>query len=416
MMRSRTLFMVTAAALALGGCAWGQMRGNAQRSGVNYFAPGITLGSLGKLAPAWTTPDRGATATEVTTKDGRVFFAGSSALWAVDLATGDDLWHVDRTNGHQTNDLLPTTAWTDNGVPVVGMNQFWSDSISGTPWFQWLAQLDLLDPATGSVLGTRTTAAQTPPLDDGDWLYSPVNHIVARPISLGGSILDLHLDARALDGSGATFNIPLNSPVDPISSLAVNNANLYLRTLAGLKVYPAHGCGQTNCGPVWQATLPNSSPAGLIAVARDRLFDVGQSGTVSAINANGCGALACGPVWQGSVGFTPAGIAVTTDRVYITAGPTLSVFDADGCGASTCTPLWTSTVTGTPTAPTIVNDVVFAGSTNGDLLAWNVDGCGAATCSPAWSQAQGAPVGPVSPLANGVVFPVGGSVRKLSLP
>ncbi len=233
MMRSRTLLMVTVAALALGGCAWGQMRGNAQRSGVNYFAPGITVGSIGELAPAWTTPDRGATANEVTTKDGRVFFAGSSALWAVDLATGNDLWHVDRTNGHQTNDLISTTAWTDNGVPVVGMNQFWSDSISGTPYFQWLARIDLLDPATGSVLGTRTTAAQTPPLDAGDWIYFPINHLVAQPASLGGSILDLHLDARALDGSGAAFNIPLNSPLDPISSLAVNNANLYLRTLAG---------------------------------------------------------------------------------------------------------------------------------------------------------------------------------------
>jgi hypothetical protein len=153
----------------------------------------------------------------------------------------------------------------------------------------------------------------------------------------------------------------------------------------------------------------------LIAVAGDRVFDAGDSGTVSAIDANGCGAITCGPVWQGSVGFATAGIAATADRVYVTAGTTLSVFDANGCGAATCMPLWTSTAVGTLTAPTMVNDVVLAGSTNGDLLAWNVDGCGAPTCSPVWSEAQGAPVGPVSPLPNGMVFPVGGSVRKLSL-
>ncbi|MBK5287058.1 MAG: hypothetical protein JJE46_01195 [Acidimicrobiia bacterium] len=192
-------------------------------------------------------------------------------MWAVDLATGADRWHVDRTNDHQTNQLIPTTVWTDNGTPVVGMNQFWTDSISGLPYFQWLARIDLLDPATGAKLGTRTTAAQTPPLDAGDWIYYPVNHLVAQPASLGGSILDLHLDAHALDGSGASFTIPLSSPIDPISSLAVNHGDLFVRTLQGIEVYPAHGCGQPTCSPTWQTTLANVDPAGQIAVVRDRV-------------------------------------------------------------------------------------------------------------------------------------------------
>ncbi len=416
MARSRVLVAVVVATVALGGCAWTQIRGNPQRSGVNYVAPGVTTATLSALQPAWTSPDRGATAQEVTAADGRAFIAGGTALWAVDLATGADLWHVERTNGHQTNQLLPPTVWSDHGTPIVGMNQFWSDSISGTPYFQWLARIDQLDPATGDLLGTRTTAAQTPPLDAGDWIYFPVNHIVAQPASFGPSVIDLHLDGRALDGSGASFTIPFNSPINPISSLAVNNGTLYLRTLQGLVAYPAHGCGTATCTtPTWQASITGVSQVGQIAVVRDRVYDLSPN-KLSALDADGCGAPTCTTLWQADLAYTPIGIAATPDRVYVTAGPTLSVFDAHGCGAATCTPLWTSTGSGALTAPSVANDVVFAGSTNGDLRAWSVDGCGAATCDARWTQPQEAAVGPVTVVPSGLLFTVGGAVRKLVVP
>jgi hypothetical protein len=41
---------------------------------------------------------------------------------------------------------------------------------------------------------------------------------------------------------------------------------------------------------------------------------------------------------------------------------------------------------------------------------WRQD---AATCPVAWSQAQGAAVGPVSPVDHALVFTVGAAVRKL---
>ncbi|MBK5287059.1 MAG: hypothetical protein JJE46_01200 [Acidimicrobiia bacterium] len=56
---------------------------------------------------------------------------------------------------------------------------------------------------------------------------------------------------------------------------------------------------------------------------------------------------------------------------------------------------------------------ITAGST---LSTFDAAGCGAATCGPAWSQAQGGAVGIVSPVPHGLLFTVGGSLRKLVVP
>ncbi len=400
----------------LSGCSWTQLRGNGQRTGANPFAPGVTLATISSLTPAWNSADHGAVAQEVTIRGDRAVFAGSSALWAIDAATGADVWHVDRTNGHQTNALIPATTWRSNNTAVVGMNQFWTDSISGTPYFQWLSRLDVLDLATGTTVSTRASAALTPPLDAGGWLYLPVDLIIARPVASGQSVIDIHLDAQALDGSGATFTVPLSSPIEPISSLAVDGDTLYLRTLTGVRALPARGCGQPVCTPTWQSTYLNASPTGQIAVENGTVFDLASNGALTAIDAAGCGAPTCTPRWQASSQFTGAGFAVASGRVYVTTSNRLSVYDAAGCGTPTCAPLWTGTATGTLTAPAIVNDVVIAGTVDGNLTIWNRAGCGASTCSPAWSQAQGGAVGPVSPIDHALVFTVGGSVRKLEVP
>ena len=412
----RPAALVIALVTALSACSWTQVRGNGQRSGVNPVAPGVTLAAVGDLAPAWTSTDHGALPHEVTIRDGRAVFAGAAALWAIDTATGTDLWHVDRPNGHQSNELIPATTWRSNNTSVVGMNQFWTDSISGTPYFQWLSRLDVLDLATGATVSTRASAAATPPLDVGGWLYLPVDLIIARPRAAGESVIDIHLDAQALDGSGASFTVPLSSPVEPISSLAADRDTLYLRTLTGLRALPARGCGQPVCTPTWQSTYLNASPTGQIAVANGTVFDLASNGMLTAIDAAGCGATSCAPRWQTTSQLAATGFAVASGRVYVTSGARLSVFDAAGCGASTCAPLWTATASGTLTAPSIVNDIVIAGTGDGNLVIWNRAGCGASTCEPAWSQAQGGAVGPVSPIDHALVFTVGGSIRKLEVP
>ncbi len=398
----------------LSGCAWTQYRGNAAHTGANPLAPGVTVATLADLAPAWTSADHGALADEVTTRDGRVLVPGATALWALDLATGADRWHVDRTFGHQTNQLFPASTWRASGTSVVAMTQAWSDSIGGTPYFQNIGQLTQLDLATGATLGSEPRAGG-PPVATDDWAYFPQVHIVAVPPSIGPSQIDIKVVARKLDGSGAAFTAILSGSVPIVTDLAVDGDRLYVRDRFGLRVYPARGCGQPSCAPTWTSEYGRGSTFGRIAVAGGRLYDFDQNGTITVMPAT-CATATCAPLWTASVAPGPRGIAVAGDRLFVTAGATLSVFSTAGCGAATCSPQWTSTASGTLSSPNLVNDVVLAGTTTGALTAWNAAGCGAATCPVTWSQAQGAAVGPVTPLSHSLVFPVGGAVRKLVLP
>ena len=405
--------LAIALAVVLSACSWTQYRGNGQRTGGNPFAPGVDSTTLHALTPTWTSIDHGAVGDEVVVRDGRVLFNGDTALWALDLGTGDDLWHVDRTLTHQTHGILPATTWTENSTTVVGMTQTWSDSVPGTSYFQLLAQTQTVDLATGAVLGSEGVGGGTPPLEAGGWVYEPNTQIIAFP--RGGSVVvDVH--ARALDGGGA-FTVPLAANVQIPSSLAVAGDRLYVRTRFGVISVPAHGCGAPTCGPTWQTLMPNATVIGQIAVDRGVVFDLDQAGKLTAIAADGCAAFDCPPLWStAATAYGGRGFAVVHDRAYVTAGPTLSVFDTAGCGAPVCSPLWTSTAPGLLSSPTIVNDVVFAGTDAGQLVAWKTSGCGAATCPTFWSQDQGGSVGPVSPIDHALVFPVGPAVRKLSVP
>lgn len=398
----------------LSGCAWSQYRGNAAHTGANPWAPGVTVATLGDLAPAWTSADHGALAEEVTARDGRVLVPGSAALWALDLATGADRWHVDRTFGHQSNTLTAASTWRASGTSVVAMTQLWSDSISGTPYFQNIGQVTQLDLATGATLSSEARAG-TPPAATDDWAYFPQVHIIAVPASIGPSEIDIKVVARKLDGSGTTFTAALSGSVPIVTDLAVDGDRLYVRDRFGLKVYPAHGCGQPSCAPTWTSDYGTGSSFGRIAVAGGRLFDLDQNGKLTVLPAT-CATATCAPIWTASVTYGPKGMAVAGDRLYVTAGATLSVFAAGGCGAATCNPQWTSSASGPLSSPSIVNDVVLAGTTSGALVAWNRSGCGVPTCPVTWSQAQGGAVGPVTPLSHALLFPVGGAVRKLVVP
>lgn len=405
----RLLTVGLAALVALAGCGWSQFRGTATHSGVNPFAPGITSANVATLVPAWTSAGHALLGSDVVTRDGRAFAAGANALWAVDLATGSDLWHRDRILGHQSNTLSSPTTWNNDGSTVVAMSQFWLDA-SGPPPTAISAYggVDYLNIATGAPIGSASDGSVPPPLEAGGWLYSPhdidvtgihaeqhVHDLVASPGGTGGSPFTVHFGSL-------------------ITDLASDGTNLHVVSAGLIASIPLTGCGQPTCTPVWSDNNANvfasmgSGPRGL--------YTLGTDNTVRAFANGGCGASTCNPLWTATVGGPRGGLAVTKDRLYITTGSTLSVFDAAGCGAPTCSALWTSTVGGTLSAPSIANDVVYAGSTDGTLNTWNTADCGQATCPTLWSQAQGGAVGAVSPIGSAIVFPVAGALRKLALP
>ena len=90
----------------------------------------------------------------------------------------------------------------------------------------------------------------------------------------------------------------------------------------------------------------------------------------------------------------------------------LYAFNESGCGSATCAPLWKGAAPGPITgAPAIANGVVYAtvqpNGLKGAFLAFSASGCGAATCAPLWSYdlAWADTAGPASPMvANGIVY------------
>ena len=176
------------------------------------------------------------------------------------------------------------------------------------------------------------------------------------------------------------------------------------------------------CMPLWTSApspMPvfNSSPS----VANGVLYASGEDDKLYAFDANGvtnCSGTpkTCSPLWTATMGTTASDStpAVTGGVVYVGSNDSkLYAFDANGntnCSGvpKTCSPLWTA-ATPNPfmySSPAVANGVVYAGSS--DLEAFDANGktnCSGTpkTCTPLWAANVG--VMDSSPsVANGLVF------------
>jgi len=165
----------------------------------------------------------------------------------------------------------------------------------------------------------------------------------------------------------------------------VANGDVYFGSYDG-QLYAIDAAGRTNCSgtpkicaPLWSA-------------------DTGSGVVSSPAVANGVAYVGVGPSWDGS-----------TDGELI-------AFDAAGrtnCAGTpkTCTPLWTTGAAGSGvvSSPAVANGVVYAGSANHNVSAFDaagVTGCAGMpkVCAPLWSarSAGGGSSWPV--VANGIVY------------
>jgi hypothetical protein len=102
--------------------------------------------------------------------------------------------------------------------------------------------------------------------------------------------------------------------------------------------------------------------------------------------------------------------AVANGVVYVGSDDgNLYAFNASGCGSSTCAPAWTAfTATagggGVESSPAVANGVVYVGSVDHKLYAFTASGCGSSTCSPVWTGTTGDIVESSPAVANGVVY------------
>ena len=128
--------------------------------------------------------------------------------------------------------------------------------------------------------------------------------------------------------------------------------------------------------------------------------------------------------WPGRpslVGSAISSPAVVNGVVYVgSADGKLAAFDADastGCSGTPklCTPLWTATTGGSVSSPAVVNGVVYVGSDDHKLYAFDaagVTGCSGApkSCTPLWTATTVGRVESAPTVVNGVVY-VGAGVH-----
>jgi outer membrane protein assembly factor BamB len=128
-------------------------------------------------------------------------------------------------------------------------------------------------------------------------------------------------------------------------------------------------------GGVRWATELGVPAAAAPAVAGGNILVVTTDGQLWAFPAGGCGDVTCFPLWTAPTSAAPS-VAPTVggDVVYVgTAGGEIDAFALDGCGAETCAALTTvdagSEITGGP----IVDDGrVFAGTADGRVVAFGL--------------------------------------------
>jgi outer membrane protein assembly factor BamB len=222
-----------------------------------------------------------------------------------------------------------------------------------------------------------------------------------------------------------------------IASPAVSNGVVYISSYDD-KVYAFDAAGVIGCSgspktcvPLWSANTGDhmySSPT----VAGGVVYVGSEDGKLYAFDAagnTGCSGSpkVCSPLWTATTGALIEGSpAVSNGVVYIGSGDRkLYAFDAagnTGCSGSpkVCLPLWTG-MTGFPiqgSSPAVVDGVVYVGSNDDKLYAFDANGLTGCTgspktCIPLWTGATADAIDFSGPaVADGVVY-VGSEDHKL---
>ena len=108
--------------------------------------------------------------------------------------------------------------------------------------------------------------------------------------------------------------------------------------------------------------------------------------------------------------------AIVNGVVYIGSfDGKLYAFNANGCAPSTsCQPLWSgATGNDITSSPAVAKGIVYIGSADHKLYAFSAKGCGKSNCAPLWTGSASSGFLESSPLvANGVVY-IGSYDKKL---
>lgn len=255
------------------------------------------------------------------------------------------------------------------------------------------------------------------------WQGQMRNDATSTPAVSAGKVFiasaDRFLHVFDAAGCGASQCAPLwrgrlgDASID--SSVAVAGGVAYVGNFGGhLLAFDAAGCGASICEPLWTGLSGpneemNSTPAvgaGHVFIASTISTAADRTGRLLVYPAAGCGASECSPSWTadigGPTGFTTAPV-VAGDTVFVGSsrrfgGPNppdhLFAFRARGCGNAVCQPIASFDVgpDGITSTPAVSDGILFASTqaspnlnTVGVVAAFDIRACTTRLCKPMWT-------------------------------
>ena len=438
--RSAFLVLVAVCALGFASCNWAQFRFGPEHTGHNQTEKAISVSNVSSLVLRFTAATGGSIFMSSPAVVNGVVYTGSEdgKLYAFDSAGNTNCSGTPKTCAPlwtgSTGSSIESSPAVVNGVVYIGsvddklyaFDAAGNTNCSGTP-------------KTCAPLWTATTGAS---------IYS--SPTVANGVVYVGSYIP---DDRlyAFDAAGTTNCSGTPKTCAPLwtaitdgavySSAAVSTGVVYVGSLGG-NLYAFDAAGKENCSgtpttcaPLW--TYPTGAVSSSPAVARGVVYVGDFLSRVYGFDATGktnCSGTpkVCGPLWtngvNSSIGVTSSP-AVAGGNVYVgdecnfnyptqppNCGntPHFYAFDA-ATGASRWTAI--ATAAPVPSSPGVAHRVVFVGSVDGNLYAFDAAGhtdcSGTPTfCQPLWTGSTASSVASSPAIANGMVY-VGSEDGKL---
>lgn len=180
-----------------------------------------------------------------------------------------------------------------------------------------------------------------------------------------------------------------------LGSAAVARGSVYVGTGQDLKVYDLAGCGAEFCEPKWIGHVGNVLHADTTpTVAGGHVYlltsAVEPTPTLQVFPAGGCGNAVCEPVWGADVQVgvgAGASLALAYGKVWVEGFGQVDVFGARGCGMRRCEPLWIAeTSRDYLRPPSVANGVMYTVASdflgpNSEINAFSTE-CDAEVCQP----------------------------------
>lgn len=370
---------VAVALLGLTGC-WPAPGAGPDRRSENTYERTITLDTVERLEPAWTSPLAGGAAGHpVAAGDGLVHVASPTRLYTLATADGTERWTHDAPPGETIDPVIvrgprrvdrpegPARLGYSTSDPLIAQRAHWVDPLTGSG--------DAINgPGGGTIDGIRGGWGLTTHRFS-DWLdWYDVAELDYPGARYGGPI-GPHRDApRATLGEDAVFQVGFGPATATLWDTSMGNAVRALPRRFGQVVHDrVCGADWYQC-PIWATPVDGTAWTEPVLTEDQATVFVGtDAGTLYALDT------ADGAIrWTASLGAAvTAPPALAGGVLYVPTGDgQLVALAAGGCGAVRCGRLWWGVTGGrVDVQPAVAGGVVFTGSVEGWVKGFATAGC-----------------------------------------